>query len=132
MPPPEKKMHEWVMVATFAIIESEVEQLAAARVDPSGEGQHNIQLSQDKMVSLDGPGCRNCGLEWTVGYGQECLGSIEAVIAREQEIKQAEVSARQALASNPVRTSGLILPNGQESGGAGLFLPEGVQMPSAE
>lgn len=86
---PAKVTHEWVMIATFAIGEQEVEQLAAARVDPSGEGRADVQLGQEKMTSLDGPGCRQCGLEWTVGYGVPCEGPMTAErMAREMAAQQ--------------------------------------------
>ena len=103
-------VHDWVMIATFQITEQEVEQVAAARVDPSGEGRADFQLTQEKMMSLDGPGCRACGLEWTVGYGISCAG-------------QRPMSAPLPPQATEPPPSGLILPNGSRANNPGLHLP---------
>lgn len=109
---PAKMLHDWVMVATFKVTEQTVEQLAAARVDPSGNGRTDVQMSQETMETLDGPGCRQCGVEWTVGYGTVCPGKVP----------MPGMQAAVAPDVVPVK-SGLILPNGQGSESGGLFLP---------
>lgn len=70
--------HDWVMIAVFGVTDQQVEQLAAARVDPTGQGRANVELQEERLLTIDGPGCRVCGLEWSAGYGVPCVPAPSA------------------------------------------------------
>lgn len=74
--------HKWVMLATFHVTESKVAELAKARLTVSESldapvPRVDMELDQDRMQTLDGPGCAACGVEWTVGYGVDCPGKVQ-------------------------------------------------------
>lgn len=71
--------HKWVMLATFKVSDETVMKLNRARLkvaETLDEEPASVQLEldQDKMLTVDGPGCQVCSVDWTVGYGQECPG----------------------------------------------------------
>lgn len=72
--------HNWIMLVTFDVSEEKVAELAKARLhvaknldeEPPRVG---LELDQDKVLTIDGPGCAVCSVEWTAGYGLECPGA---------------------------------------------------------
>ena len=73
------KKHKWIMLATFSVPEETIGKLAKARLHVSKSLDEEppkvgMDLSQDRLLTVDGPGCAECSVEWTAGHGQPCPG----------------------------------------------------------
>ena len=72
--------HKWIMLATFSVSDEKVAELAKARLTVSESLDAPVptvgmELGQDRLLTLDGPGCSACSVEWTAGYGLACPGT---------------------------------------------------------
>lgn len=73
--------HEWIMLGTFRIDPEYVESLVQARMSVATSLDEEpkkvpLELGQERLETLDGPGCKNCGVEWSVGWGGPCPGKV--------------------------------------------------------
>ena len=65
--------HDWVLLVTFKVDIGLLKRMADERDKENPESVQQ-QLDQEHIDSITGPGCRMCGLEWTVGWGKTCAG----------------------------------------------------------
>jgi hypothetical protein len=70
--------HHYVVVAHYAINDEMMAEFNKVSEDAKASGVDssiNLELSPDKMVNVQGPGCFKCGTHWTDaqnGYGTLC------------------------------------------------------------